>query len=381
MVVGVVGGGQLGRMLGLAGIPLGHSFVFLDPDPACPASAVGPVVQGAYDDPAALLRLAERVDVATFEFENVPAAAVEALAARVPTAPGARSLAVSQDRITEKEFFRACGIRVQPFEAVGSEAELAAACGRVGTPAVLKTRRLGYDGKGQAVVRSPLDLPDAWRAVGGAPCIYEAFVDFECEVSAVVVRARDGDLRGWAVGRNEHRGGILRRTVVPAPGIDAAIAAEAQRAAGAVAEALGHVGVLAVEFFVTADGLVANEMAPRVHNSAHWTIDGSVTSQFANHVRAVCDEPLGSTDLVGPSAMVNLVGSMPDRADLLAVPGARLHDYAKAPRPGRKIGHVNVCAPDERVRDAQLRVLEELVDRAAAAARAGVAGVGATGAR
>jgi 5-(carboxyamino)imidazole ribonucleotide synthase len=381
MVVGVVGGGQLGRMLGLAGIPLGHSFVFLDPDPACPASAVGPVVQGAYDDPAALLRLAERVDVATFEFENVPAAAVEALAARVPTAPGARSLAVSQDRIAEKEFFRACGIRVQPFEAVGSEAELAAACGRVGTPAVLKTRRLGYDGKGQAVVRSPLDLPDAWRAVGGAPCIYEAFVDFECEVSAVVVRARDGDLRGWAVGRNEHRGGILRRTVVPAPGIDAAIAAEAQRAAGAVAEALGHVGVLAVEFFVTADGLVANEMAPRVHNSAHWTIDGSVTSQFANHVRAVCDEPLGSTDLVGPSAMVNLVGSMPDRADLLAVPGARLHDYAKAPRPGRKIGHVNVCAPDERVRDAQLRVLEELVDRAAAAARAGVAGVGAPGAR
>jgi 5-(carboxyamino)imidazole ribonucleotide synthase len=216
--------------------------------------------------------------------------------------------------------------------------------------------------------------------VGGAPCIYEAFVDFECEVSAVVVRARDGDLRGWAVGRNEHRGGILRRTVVPAPGIDAAIAAEAHRAAGAVAESLGHVGVLAVEFFVTADGLVANEMAPRVHNSAHWTIDGSVTSQFANHVRAVCDEPLGSTDLVGPSAMVNLVGSMPDRADLLAVPGARLHDYAKAPRPGRKIGHVNVCAPDERVRDAQLRVLEELVDRAAAA-RAGVAGVGAPGAR
>ena len=381
MVVGVVGGGQLGRMLSLAGIPLGHSFVFLDPDPACPASAVGPVVQGAYDDPAALLRLAERVDVATFEFENVPAAAVEALAARVPTAPGARSLAVSQDRIAEKEFFRACGIRVQPFEAVNSEAELAAACGRVGTPAVLKTRRFGYDGKGQAVVRSPLDLPDAWRAVGGAPCIYEAFVDFECEVSAVVVRARDGDLRGWAVGRNEHRGGILRRTVVPAPGVDAAIAAEAQRAAGAVAEALGHVGVLAVEFFVTADGLVANEMAPRVHNSAHWSIDGAVTSQFANHVRAVCDEPLGSTDLLGPSAMVNLVGSMPDRADLLAVPGARLHDYAKAPRPGRKIGHVNVCAPDERVRDAQLRVLEELVERAAGAPRAGGAAAPGAGAR
>jgi 5-(carboxyamino)imidazole ribonucleotide synthase len=364
MVVGVVGGGQLGRMLGLAGIPLGHSFVFLDPDPRCPASAVGPVVEGAYDDTAALARLAQRVDVATFEFENVPAAAVDALAALVPTAPGARSLATSQDRIAEKEFFRACGLRVQPFEAVSADAELAAACGRIGTPAVLKTRRLGYDGKGQAVLRSPLDVPDAWRAVGGAPSILEAFVPFDFEVSAVVVRARDGDVRSWAVGRNEHRGGILRRTVVPAPGLDASLAAEAQRAARAVAEALGHVGALAVEFFVTEDGLVANEMAPRVHNSAHWTIDGAVTSQFENHVRAVCDEPLGSTDLRGPSGMVNLVGAMPARAELLAVPGARLHDYAKAARPGRKLGHVNLCAPDERVRDAQLRVVEELVARA-----------------
>jgi 5-(carboxyamino)imidazole ribonucleotide synthase len=366
MLVGVVGGGQLGRMLALAGIPLGHSFRFLDPDPRCPASAVGEVIVGAYDDPDALARLSQGVDVATFEFENVPAQALAALAERVPTAPGVRSLSTAQDRILEKEFFRACGIRVQAFEAVSSEAELAAACGRVGVPAVLKTRRLGYDGKGQFVVRSVRDLADAWKAVGGAPSIYEAFVDFTAEVSAVAVRSRDGDVRSWTVGRNEHRAGILRTTVVPAPGVPAAVCAEAERAARAAAEALGHVGVLAVEFFVTPDGLVANEMAPRVHNSAHWTIDGAVTSQFENHVRAVCDEPLGSTDLRGASGMVNIVGAMPCRSDILGVPGARLHDYGKAARPGRKLAHVNVCAPDERVRDAQLRVIEEMVRRSSA---------------
>jgi 5-(carboxyamino)imidazole ribonucleotide synthase len=229
---------------------------------------------------------------------------------------------------------------------------------------------MGYDGKGQSVVRSVRDLADTWRTVGGVPCIYEAFVDFSCEVSMIAVRARDGDVRTWALSMNEHRGGILHRTVAPAPRLPAHVVEEADRAMRTAIEALGHVGVLAIEFFVTPEGLVANEMAPRVHNSAHWTIDGAVTSQFENHVRAVCDEPLGSTDLRGACGMVNLVGSMPDRADLLAVPGARLHDYGKSPRPGRKLGHVNVCAPDERVRDAQLRVLEELVARAAAPVRA-----------
>ena len=361
MLVGVVGGGQLGRMLGLAGIALGHRFRFLDPDAGCPASAVGEVIVGAYDDPAAIDRFAAGLDAATFEFENVPAEAVERLQSLVPTAPGARSLAVAQDRIREKEFFRECGIRVQAFEAVSSEQELAAACGRVGTPAVLKTRRLGYDGKGQAVLRSPRDVPEAWRAVGGAPCILEAFVEFSCEVSVVCVRARDGDVRTWSLCQNVHRGGILRRTVAPAVGVPEHAAAEAREAARRVAEALGHVGVLAIEFFVTRDGVVANEMAPRVHNSGHWTIEGAVTSQFANHVRAVCDEPLGSTDLRGPSGMVNLIGAVPRRADLLAVPGAHLHDYGKEPRPGRKVGHVNCCAPDERVRDAQMRVIEGIV--------------------
>jgi len=361
MLVGVVGGGQLGRMIALAGIPLGHSFRFLDPDPRCPAAAVGSVVASGFDDPATLERFAEGLDVATFELENVPAATVDRLQSLVPTAPGARSLAVAQDRIREKEFFRDCGIRVQAFEAVSSETELAAACGRVGTPAVLKTRRLGYDGKGQAVLRSARDVPEAWRAVGGVPCILEAFVEFTCEVSVIAVRARDGDVRMWVTCQNVHRGGILRRTVAPAVDVGADAEREALDAARRVAEALGHVGVLAVEFFVTADGVVANEMAPRVHNSGHWTIEGAVTSQFENHVRAVCDEPLGSTDLRGPSGMVNLIGSAPRRADLLAVPGARLHDYGKEPRPGRKVGHVNCCAADARVRDAQMRVIEGIV--------------------
>jgi 5-(carboxyamino)imidazole ribonucleotide synthase len=370
MLIGVVGGGQLGRMLALAGIPLGHSFRFLDPDPRCPASAVGEVIVGTFDEHAAVARFVAGIDVATFEFENVPVATMSAIAERVPTAPGTRSLAVAQDRISEKEFFQSCGIRVQPFEAVATEAELAAACGRIGVPAVLKSRRLGYDGKGQCVVRSVRDLGAAWAAVQGMPSIYEAFVDFTAEISIIAVRSRDGDVRMWALNKNEHQAGILRRSIAPAPGISVAMQMEAERAVRAVMEALGHVGVLTIEFFVTPDGLIANEMAPRVHNSGHWTIDGAVTSQFENHVRAVTDEPLGCTDARGVSGMVNIIGVMPNRCDLLSVPGARLHDYGKAPRSGRKLAHVNVCAADERVRDAQMRVLDDLVRRVAQEASA-----------
>jgi 5-(carboxyamino)imidazole ribonucleotide synthase len=220
---------------------------------------------------------------------------------------------------------------------------------------------MGYDGKGQAVVRTPQDVPAAWRAVGGAPCIYEAFVDFACEVSVIAVRGRDGHVVVYPLNQNVHRAGILRTTVAPAPGVDAATAAAADAFARAALEALGHVGALAIEFFVTRDGLVANEMAPRVHNTGHWTIDGAVTSQFENHVRAVAGQPLGVADARGPSGMVNVIGRMPDEAALLAVPGAKLHDYGKSPRRGRKLAHVNVCAADARVRDAQLRVLEAMV--------------------
>jgi 5-(carboxyamino)imidazole ribonucleotide synthase len=363
MLIGVVGGGQLGRMLGLAGVAIGHRFRFLDPDPACPASAVGEVVAGAFDDPASVAAFARGLDRATFEFATVPAATLGAIAEQAPLAPGVMSLRTAQDRILEKEFFRAHGLRVQAFEAVDSEQMLAAACGRVGAPGVLKTRTMGYDGKGQAVVRSAADVPAAWEAVGRVPCIYEAFVPFTSEASVVAVRSAGGDVRAYPLCANEHRGGILHRTVAPAPAVDAGTAREAERATCRVLEALGHVGVLAIEFFVTPDGLVANEMAPRVHNSGHWTIEGAVTSQFENHVRAVAGEPLGSTDARGHSAMVNLVGRMPPRERVLAVPGAHLHDYGKSPRAGRKLGHVSVCAPDARVRDAQLAVLEALVAR------------------
>ncbi|MCX5639930.1 MAG: ATP-grasp domain-containing protein, partial [Planctomycetota bacterium] len=239
MVVGVVGGGQLGRMLALAGIPLGHSFRFLDPDPLCPASAVGEVIVGAYDDHSAVARFVAGIDVATFEFENVPVATMSSIAERVPTAPGARSLEIAQDRISEKEFFRSCGIRVQPFEAVNTEAELAAACGRIGCPAVLKSRRFGYDGKGQCVVRSPRDLVAAWAAVRGAPAIYEAFVDFTAEISVIAVRSRDGDVRIWAINQNEHRAGILWRTIAPAPAVNDAVRIAAECAVRAAMDALG----------------------------------------------------------------------------------------------------------------------------------------------
>ncbi|MFO0961691.1 MAG: 5-(carboxyamino)imidazole ribonucleotide synthase [Phycisphaerales bacterium] len=365
MLIGVVGGGQLGRMLGLAGIPLGHRFRFLDPDPACPAAAVGEVVAARFDDVDAIAGFARGLDAATFEFENVPAAALEALAARVRVAPGVRSLAVAQDRIAEKDFFRACRIPVQAYEAVSSEHELAAACGRVGFPGVLKTRRLGYDGKGQAVVRTPRDVPAAWQAVGGAPCIYEAFVEFQHEVSVIAVRGGDGQTVVYPLNQNVHRAGILRTTLAPAPAADAGMQAAAEAFVQTAMDALGHVGTLTIEFFATREGLVANEMAPRVHNSGHWTIEGAVTSQFENHVRAVAGEPLGSAAARGPSAMVNLIGRLPARDAVLAVPGAKLHDYGKAPRRGRKVGHASVCAPDAAVRDAQVRVLAALAEESA----------------
>ncbi len=363
MRIGIVGGGQLGRMLALAGIPLGHEFRFLDPDARCPAAAVGRVFTGAFDDPAALAAFASEVDVATFEFENVPASSVEWLNSRVPVAPGPTSLATSQDRIAEKEFFDRCDIPVQRYVAVNSELELAQACGRsVGFPGVLKTRRMGYDGRGQAVVRTPADVPSAWQAVRGAPCIYEEFVNFSHELSAIAVRGRDGATAFYPLCRNAHAGGILRTTTAPAEPPGSEIERAAQRYMETALDTLGHIGVLTIEFFATADKLIANEMAPRVHNSGHWTQDGARTSQFENHIRAVTGAPIGGTEAFGACGMVNLIGGMPAASDLLSVPGAHLHLYGKEARRGRKIGHVNVCAPRAEVREAQMRVLAGLVE-------------------
>jgi 5-(carboxyamino)imidazole ribonucleotide synthase len=289
--------------------------------------------------------------VITFEFENVPAETLETLAARARVAPGVTSLATSQDRVAEKRFFERCDIPVQRFAAVETVEDLARACGTVGCPGVLKTRRLGYDGRGQVVVRSPAEAPAAWRAVGGVPCIYEEFVPFTHEVSAIAARDARGAVAHYPLARNVHAGGILRTTI--APGEPACI----ERAL----EALDHVGVLAIEFFATPAGLVANEMAPRVHNTGHWTQQGAVTSQFENHIRAITGAPLGCGDARGACGMVNLIGGMPAPEEVLAVPGAALHLYGKRARRGRKIGHVNVCAPSTAVRDATMRVLTALV--------------------
>jgi 5-(carboxyamino)imidazole ribonucleotide synthase len=342
--IGIIGGGQLGRMLAVAAAQLGYKCHVYAPDEAPPAAEVsGRFTRGAWDDEEALTRFGRSVDVATYEFENIGAGPLAALAAEAPLFPPRRSLEIAQDRLTEKEFAAELGGRPGPFAAVDDQAGLDAAVGKIGTPAILKTRRFGYDGKGQARVAAPADAGAAWETVGGAPSILEAFVDFEAEFSILLCRTQDGEAVTWPAPRNRHSGGILERSEVPAGPKLAPQIAEAEGLARRVADALGHVGVLTLEFFATADGPLFNEMAPRVHNSGHWTIEGALTSQFENHIRAICGLPLGPTDLIVPRVeMWNLVGSDVEKwLDLLADPGAHLHLYGKdIARPGRKMGHV-----------------------------------------
>jgi 5-(carboxyamino)imidazole ribonucleotide synthase len=345
MRVGIIGGGQLGRMLAMAGAELGIACTTLDPATDSPAAQVAPAIVGAYDDPGALLALAEASDVVTYEFENVPAASTRFLAERgMPLFPPPDALEVAQDRIAEKALFTEVGLTVPTFAAVQDTASLAEAIAAVGLPAVLKTRRLGYDGKGQAVVRREERAEDAWRAVGEVPSMLEALVPFDREVSIVAVRGRDGEVRSWPVVENHHRDGILRTTYAPAPALTDDLQAAAEAHARAVMDRLGYVGVLAIELFQLGERLLGNEMAPRVHNSGHWTIEGARTSQFENHMRAVCGLPLGDTAVDRPAAMVNLIGAMPSVDEVLAVPEVHLHDYGKSPRPGRKLGHLSVLA-------------------------------------
>ena len=344
--VGIVGGGQLGRMLALAGHDLGITCLTLDPAADSSAAAVAPAIVGAYDDHDRLAELAARCDLVTYEFENVPVDAARFVEELRPVLPPTVALEAAQDRLAEKERFTAVGLPVSTYAPVVSLAGLYDALERIGTPAVLKTRRLGYDGKGQAVIRDPLLAEDAWRSVGEVPCLLEALVGFDRELSIVAVRTGEGTAAAYPVVENHHRDGILRLTRAPAPGLDPALQRDAEAHAFALMDGLGYVGVLAIELFQVGDSLLGNEMAPRVHNTAHWTIEGAETSQFENHLRAVCGLPLGSTDPVGVSALVNLIGEMPDRAAVLSVPGAHLHDYGKDPRPGRKLGHVTVCAHD-----------------------------------
>ncbi len=361
MRVAVIGGGQLGRMLGLAGIPMGMTFRFLDPADDPPAQAVGEVIRGAYDDPAALARLIDGADVVTYEFENVPADAAAFVEERASLAPSSRSLAIAQDRIAEKDFFGAWGASVQPYARIATIDDLREAVASVGVPAMLKSRRLGYDGKGQAAVRAEASAAPAWESIGSVPSIYEAFVPFEREISVVATRAANGAFVAHPPVRNEHRDGILAVSQCPDPDLPPWLARDAVAKVRAIAEALGHVGTLAVEFFVTKDGLVANEMAPRVHNSGHWTIEGAVTSQFENHLRAITGLPLGDPAVRGAAAMVNLIGTVPALDPLLRLPGVHVHLYGKAPKPGRKLGHVTITATDSDELKERLHEVQRIV--------------------
>ncbi|HEX8621061.1 MAG TPA: 5-(carboxyamino)imidazole ribonucleotide synthase [Allosphingosinicella sp.] len=341
--IGIVGGGQLGRMLALAAAPLGYRCHIYAPDEAPPAAEVSAnFTRGAWEDEAALAAFGRNVDVATYEFENIAAAPLAALAAEAPLHPPAAALAVAQDRLSEKSFIAGLGGSPARFRPVDDRAGLDEALAALGAPAVLKTRRFGYDGKGQARIMRPSDADGAWESVRGAPSVLEAFIPFDAEFSILLCRGRDGTTVTWPAPRNEHEGGVLRRSRAAAEGLDGQVA-EAEALARRAADALDYVGVLALEFFATPEGPLFNEMAPRVHNSGHWTIEGSVTSQFENHVRAICGLPLGATELTGARVeMENLIGGeAEDWATILADPGAHLHLYGKgAPRPGRKMGHV-----------------------------------------
>ena len=346
MRVGILGGGQLGRMLALEGIPLGHRFAILEPSPDPPAGGLGTVVSTAYDDMDGLARIAAEADVVTYEFENVPADSAAYLAARLPALPPPAALEVAQDRMAEKTMFRELGIPTPAFHPVDGVDCLDAALAVTGLPTVIKTRRFGYDGKGQAVVRTGAEAAAAVARLGTG-LIAESLVRFERELSVLAVAGRDGTRAFYPLTENHHRGGILSVSYAPAPGLTPALQSEGEAVAARVLDRFGYVGVLAIELFEAAGRLVANEIAPRVHNSGHWTLDGADTSQFENHIRAVTGMPLADPRVPGPAAMINLIGKLPDLGAVAGIPGAHLHLYDKAPRPGRKLGHVNVTGGDE----------------------------------
>jgi 5-(carboxyamino)imidazole ribonucleotide synthase len=351
--VGIVGAGQLGRMLALAAAPLGLRCLFLDRSGDAPAAQLAPILVGELTDPALLAELAKRCDVVTFDWENVPASALAPLARTVPIRPGPAALEVSQDRLAEKSLFTRLRIPVTPHAAVDGRADLDRAARRLGLPGVLKTRRLGYDGKGQVLLRERADFDRALAMLGERDLIYEKHQRFSLEVSIVGARGIDGETAVYPLSANTHRDGILRYGI--APYRDEALERLAVSYLRRVMRSLDYVGVLAIEFFVVNGRLLANEMAPRVHNSGHWTIDGCVTSQFENHLRAICGLPLGSTRPLGYTAMINFLGSMPDRETLLRIEGLAYHDYGKEPRPGRKLGHCTIVGARAKDRDAAMQ--------------------------
>ncbi len=357
MTVGILGAGQLGRMLALAGYPLGLDFLCLDPAREAPAGQVAPLLHGAFTDRRLLRRLLSRCEVVTFDWENVPVTGLAAVArhGRGRICPPLAALATGQDRVAEKRLFERLGIPTTRWHPVGSPQQLRRALDRIGLPGVLKTRRLGYDGKGQAVVRTAAEAAAAWRELGRTPLLYEEWVDFDCEVSIIGARGAGGATAVYPLCGNVHGAGILRLTLAPFG--PPRWQRQAARYLRRVLEHFRYRGILTIEFFVRRGKLIANELAPRVHNSGHWTIEGAVTSQFENHLRAILGLPLGATTPRGHSAMVNLIGRLPPRGTLLKLEGVHLHEYGKAPRAGRKVGHCTIVAGTSARRDARARLL------------------------
>ncbi|MGH6730144.1 MAG: 5-(carboxyamino)imidazole ribonucleotide synthase [Sphingomicrobium sp.] len=345
--IGILGGGQLGRMLSIAAAQLGYKCHIFDPHEApCAADVAAQFTRAEFDDREALARFGQTVDVVTYEFENVPTAALDVLGDKLR--PGASSLEIAQDRAEEKAFIQAAEARVAPWRTIDGPGDIVTALAELGSPLVLKTRRYGYDGKGQQWISDPAGAEAAWEAIGQTPAVAEGRVEFSAEFSVIIARGGDGDTKAFPVPRNSHENGILRRSEVPAGDPIEAQEAEGVEIARRIVERLGHVGVLTVEFFATADGPLVNEFAPRVHNSGHWTIEGALTSQFEQHIRAICGLPLGAADLVTSGAsMENLIGAEVERwAELITEPRAHLHLYGKGEaRPGRKMGHVTRLKP------------------------------------
>jgi 5-(carboxyamino)imidazole ribonucleotide synthase len=344
VTIGILGGGQLGYMLALAGYPLGLRFRFLDPSPEAPVGRIAPRVTAEYTDRGALQRFGHGLELVTYEFENVPVEAARFLAKQVPVFPPAAALETAQDRLREKQLFQKLNIPTTEFVPVTKKDGLDPAVKTIGLPAVLKTCRMGYDGKGQWILRTAEDVARAKREIPHVALILERFVSFQRELSIIAVRGRSGETAFYPLVENHHRDGILRLSLAPAPGLASAIQRAAEDAARRIFEELQYAGVLAIEFFECEGRLLANEIAPRVHNSGHWTIDAAITSQFENHLRAVIGLPLGSTASVGHAAMINLIGEVPEPAEVLSVQDAHLHLYGKTSRTGRKLGHVTLRA-------------------------------------
>jgi len=341
MKLGILGGGQLARMLALAAYPLNIQCAFLDPAKDACAGPLGKFINAPYDDENGLNQLAQWADQIAFEFESVPASILKSLASQVPVFPGHKALLITQDRYEEKQFFQNLGVDTAAFVAVNTLDDLRKAVLSLGRPSILKSRRLGYDGKGQAFIDEHSDLAQAFESIGKVPSILEGYIKFDREVSIIAVRAENGDTKFYPLVENIHRHGILHTSFVLENDPQQQ---QAENMVRKLMDNLDYVGVIVLELFQVGDQLLANEYAPRVHNSGHWSIEGAVTSQFENHIRAVCGKPLGDTGMTVPSAMINIIGSLPDCNEVLKIPGAHLHLYNKQAREGRKLGHVTVCA-------------------------------------